>query len=217
MLRSFLLIALLVAAPAAPAAERTILVLGDSLSAAYGIPDDAGWVQLLRNRLSELGVDGEVVNASISGETTRGGLARMPELLDAERPAVVIIELGGNDGLRGISPAATEQNLTSMVELAQDQGARVLLVGVRLPPNYGQAFTERFRATFRAVVEKTGCAYVPKFLENVGGVAGMMQADGIHPTAEAQPRLLENVWVELEPMLGMPEKKKKALATDGHR
>lgn len=214
MLRSFLLIALLVAAPVSQAAERTILVLGDSLSAAYGIPDDAGWVQLLRDRLSKLGVEAEVVNASISGETTRGGLARLPALLEAEQPDIVLIELGGNDGLRGIAPQATERNLTDMVELAQGSGARVVLVGVRLPPNYGKAFTERFRATFRNVVDATGCAYVPKFLENVGGVEGMMQSDGIHPTAEAQPRLLENVWVELEPLVDGLGKEKKELAAD---
>jgi acyl-CoA thioesterase-1 len=212
-----LALALLAAAPAAHSGEQTLLVLGDSLSAAYGMPDDAGWVQLLRDRLSELGVTAEVVNASISGETTRGGLTRLPELLETEQPDIVLIQLGGNDGLRGIAPATTERNLTDMVRLAQDRGARVLLVGVRLPPNYGQAFTERFRATYRNVVENTGCAYVPQFLDDVGGVEGMMQPDGIHPTAEAQPKLLENVWAELEPMLKARGKARSAdLATDEH-
>jgi len=202
MLRRFLLgLTVLLACPAAFAGGPTLLVLGDSLSAAHGIPEHDGWVQLLRERLSKVGVDGKVVNASIGGETTRGGLTRLPDLLARDEPDIVIIELGGNDGLRGIAPQTTEENLTRMVRLAQKSGARVLLVGVRLPPNYGPAFTERFRATFRAVVDKTGCAYVPRLLDNVGSVPGLMQDDGIHPTAAAQPRLLENVWKVLGPML----------------
>ncbi len=192
---------LLAAAPAA-AAQTTILVVGDSLSAAYGLDPADGWVALLRERLAARGFDTEVVNASISGDTTRGGRARLPDALRAHEPDVVIIELGGNDGLRGLPLAETRRNLETMVGNARQAGARVLLVGVRLPSNYGAAFIERFQQVFHEVASGADVPLVPKLLAGVGEHPELMQADGIHPNARAQPRLLDNVWPELSPLLG---------------
>lgn len=186
-----------VAAPAAP----VLLVLGDSLSAGYGIDPARGWVAQLEQRLNGDGRPWRVVNASISGDTTRGGRARLPELLERWRPALVVIELGGNDGLRGISLEEMRANLEAMVDLALEREARVLLVGVRLPPNYGPLYIDAFAAVFREVARTRGVPLVPRFLDGVGGDDGLMQEDGIHPTAEAQPRLLENVWPALAPLL----------------
>lgn len=178
-----------------------ILVIGDSLSSAYGLDPQQGWVNLLAQRLSERGIDYRVINASITGDTTRGGLARLPQAIRRHRPAFVIIELGGNDGLRGIHPHQMQSNLEQMITLSQQADAEVLLVGVRLPANYGKAFTQRFEAVYPTLAQETGVAMVPYILNNVVERPELFQADGIHPTAEAQKVMLENIWVQLEPLL----------------
>lgn len=179
----------------------TVLVVGDSISAALGLDTRQGWVSLLQNRLQEGGFTHQVVNASISGDTSSGGLTRLPALLSQHRPQLVIIELGGNDGLRGQPPAQLQQNLARMVDASTAAGAKVLLLGMRLPPNYGQRYTQAFAQVFSDVAADKQVPLVPFLLEGVGGVPGMMQADGIHPAVAAQPRLLENVWPTLEPLL----------------
>ncbi len=183
--------------PAAPA----ILVMGDSLSAGYGIDARDGWVNLLGQRLRQQGYPHTVINASISGETSAGGRARLPQALQRHRPQVVVIELGANDGLRGLSLTQTRANLAAMIESAQNAGSRVLLVGIHLPPNYGPEFTGKFRALFDDLVRKYRIPYAPFLLEGVALSPGLMQADGLHPRATAQPRLLDNVWPYLEPLL----------------
>lgn len=179
----------------------TVLVVGDSISAALGLDTRQGWVSLLQERLREGGFEHQVVNASISGDTTSGGLARLPALLSQHRPQLVIIELGGNDGLRGQPAAQLQQNLARMVDLSKEAGASVLLLGMRLPPNYGQRYTEAFARTFSDVAQDKQVPLVPFLLEGVGGVPGMMQADGIHPAVAAQDKLLDNVWPTLKPLL----------------
>ncbi|MDG9927057.1 MULTISPECIES: arylesterase [unclassified Pseudomonas] len=179
----------------------TVLVVGDSISAALGLDTRQGWVSLLQERLREGGFEHQVVNASISGDTTSGGLARLPALLSQHRPQLVIIELGGNDGLRGQPAAQLQQNLARMVDLSKEAGAGVLLLGMRLPPNYGQRYTEAFARTFADVAQDKQVPLVPFLLEGVGGVPGMMQADGIHPAVAAQGKLLDNVWPTLKPLL----------------
>jgi len=182
-----------------PASARTLLVLGDSLSAAYGLPEEAGWVALLAGRLP----GDRVVNASVSGETTAGGLARLPALLEQWRPDWVLLELGGNDGLRGLPPAHTRNNLARMIELSRAAGAQVLLIGIRLPPNYGQAYVQAFERIYPELAESHDVPLVPFLLEGVATRPGLMQPDGIHPRAEAQPLMLENVWRTLAPRLGV--------------
>ncbi|MGD8497917.1 MAG: arylesterase [Chromatiales bacterium] len=196
-----LLIVWALVAPLQADERPVLLVLGDSLSAAYGIAEDDGWVALLQRRLDTEGHDYRVVNASVSGETTDGGLARLPRALDVHRPSIVVVELGANDGLRGISLGEMRRNLLEITELSQASGARVLLVGMHLPPNYGPAYTERFHATFREVAVRKRIPLVPFLLDGVGTERSLMQDDGLHPTAAAQPRLLENVWVQLAPIL----------------
>lgn len=193
---------LLPGALAAAAEPRAIVVLGDSLSAAYGLPMERGWVALLGARLTDAGLAYRVVNASISGDTTGGGLTRLPQVLERERPAVVVIALGANDGLRGIPLGQIEDNLKALVRLVRGAGAKVLLVGVRLPPNYGAAYTDGFQATLRGVADGDQAPLVPDLLAGVADDWRLMQADGLHPTAEAQPRILDNVWPGLEPLLG---------------
>lgn len=184
------------------AGQQTLLILGDSLSAAYGVPSETAWVQLLRERLQETGLSNwRVVNASISGETTDGGVRRLPELLEKNSPSVVIIELGGNDGLRGFPPEVIKSNLATMVENAKNSGARTILVGMQIPPNYGQRYTQLFADIFPALSDSYNTALVPFFLDGIYDQENLMQGDGIHPTAEAQPKLLENVWPELKPLL----------------
>ncbi|MDH0625633.1 arylesterase [Pseudomonas chengduensis] len=183
------------------AVAGTLLVVGDSISAAFGLDSRQGWVALLEKRLSEEGFEHSVVNASISGDTSAGGAARFSALLAEHKPELVIIELGGNDGLRGQPPAQLQQNLASMVEKSQQAGAKVLILGMRLPPNYGARYTTAFAEVFSKVAEESGSALVPFVLEGIGGVPSMMQPDGIHPTAEAQPVLLDNVWPTLKPLL----------------
>ena len=183
--------------PAAP----TILVLGDSLSAAYGLDIEEGWVHLLEGRIKERGLDDKVVNASISGETTVGGLSRLPALLARLRPAVLVIQLGANDGLRGLSLDALRGNLSQLVQLGRASGSRVLLVGIQLPPNYGAAFNSGFQAVFQSVADSQQVPLVPSLLTGVAEDWSLMQADGLHPTAKAQPRILDNVWPGLLPLL----------------
>lgn len=179
----------------------TLLVVGDSISAAFGLDSSQGWVHLLEKRLVEQGYPHRVVNASLSGDTSAGGVARLPGLLAEHRPSLVIVELGGNDGLRGQSPAQLQQNLAAMVEQAQQAGAKVLILGMQLPPNYGVRYTTAFARVFSQVAQEQQVPLVPFFLQGVGGVPGMMQYDGIHPAAQAQPILLENLWPSLKPLL----------------
>lgn len=186
---------------AAQSSPPRLLVLGDSISAEYGLKRDAGWVKLLEARLRAQGYAYDVVNASISGETTSGGLARIDELLKRLKPTVVVVELGGNDGLRGLQMPATEQNLDAIVTRSQQAGARVLLVGMQLPPNYGKAYGERFAALFPALAKRHQTALVPFFFEGFGDRFELFQPDRIHPTEAAQARLLDNVWPALTPLL----------------
>lgn len=183
------------------AVAGTLLVVGDSISAAFGLDSRQGWVALLEKRLAQEGFEHRVVNASISGDTSAGGAARLSALLAEHQPELVIIELGGNDGLRGQPPAQLQQNLASMIDRSRAAGARVLLLGMRLPPNYGARYTTAFAQVFVDLAEQKQVPLVPFFLEGVGGVQAMMQADGLHPAAAAQPTLLENVWPTLEPLL----------------
>jgi acyl-CoA thioesterase-1 len=183
------------------AAARTVLVYGDSLSAAYGIGQKEGWVTLLGTRLQERKHDYIVANASISGETTAGGAARIEEALKRFQPAVVVIALGGNDGLRGLPVAQMKANLERIVRAAQGRGARVLVVGMRIPPNYGPKYTQAFFEAFAEVARQTKSGYVPFLLDGIGEKREYFQPDQIHPTAEAQPLLLDTVWKGLEPLL----------------
>ncbi len=200
-MRWVLLAITLVPAAALAAAEPVILLVGDSLGAGYGVPLDRAWAALLQARLKAEGLPQRLVDASISGDTSRGGLARLPEALKRHRPSILIIELGGNDGLRGISPQEMKSNLGRMIELARAAGARVLLVGMRLPPNYGLAFTERFERVYHELAKERGVPLVPFLLEGVATDRALMQPDGIHPNAAGQPRVLDNLWPYLEPLL----------------
>ena len=183
-------------------AARTLLVLGDSLSAGYGFPLERGWVNLLRQRLqAEHPGAYRVVNASASGDTTAGGLARLALLLAEHRPHIVCIELGGNDGMRGLPVDTIRANLLTMTEAAQAAGATPVLLGMRIHPNYGPRYTEAFHAAYAEVAEATGATLVPFLLEGVATNPKLMQRDGIHPNAEAQETLLENVWETLAPLL----------------
>lgn len=174
--------------------EQTMVILGDSLSAAYGIDEEQGWVQLLRNRLSDNNIKIRVINASISGETTGGGLNRLSKILREYQPKLLVIELGGNDGLRGYPIKHMKKNLQKMIKMAQDQQAKVILLGMKIPPNYGQRYSELFYNSYLSTAEKMGVALVPFFLEGVATNPELMQTDGIHPTVEGQPRMLNNVW-----------------------
>ncbi len=187
--------------PARGGQEPVVLVLGDSLSAGYGIPLAQGWVSLLQARIEAADFPHRVVNASISGDTTAGGLARLLPLLEEYRPAVVVIELGANDGLRGFSPDRIEAALGELITLAQGAGSRVLVVGVRLPPNYGAAYSERFQRIFADVAGRFSVASVPRLLDGVAEEPALMQPDGLHPLAAAQPLLLDNVWPTLMPLI----------------
>lgn len=183
-------------------APNTLLIVGDSLSAAYGVQSDEAWVALLRARLDAEGLENwRVVNASISGETTDGGLRRLPGLLDKNEPDVVVIELGGNDGLRGFPPDVIEENLAKMIEQVHEAGAHPLLVGMQIPPNYGERYTRAFAGIFPKLAEQYDTGLVEFFLEGIYNQDGMMQGDGIHPTAEAQSLLLANIWPQLAPLL----------------
>ena len=201
-LRSIVFIALIFVVAPVFGSQNTLLIMGDSLSAAYGVQTEDAWVSLLRERLEKQGFTGwEVVNASISGETTDGGLRRLPDLLERHEPEIVMIELGGNDGLRGFPPGVIRQNISKMIEQSQDINADVLLVGMQIPPNYGKPYTEAFATIFPELAERYDTELVPFFLENIYDKEGLMQDDDVHPTAEAQGQLLNNVWPVLEPML----------------
>ncbi len=177
-------------------------MIGDSLSAEYGLRRGAGWVELLSQRLAGRRPPWQVANASISGETSAGGRTRIAALLERHRPAVVVIELGGNDALRGLDLGATEANLAAMAGAARDAGARVLLLGMQVPPNYGRAYTDAFAALFRRVADRERAALLPFFLDGVAERPELFQADRIHPNEAAQPRMLDNVWPALRPLLG---------------
>ncbi|MGB1221377.1 MAG: arylesterase [Alcanivoracaceae bacterium] len=178
-----------------------VLVLGDSISAAYGIDKEQGWVALLQSRLDEHCSGVAVNNASVSGETTAGGRVRLPALLEQHQPELLIIELGGNDGLRGLSPVAMEENLVQMVDAARAANVPVLLLGMYLPANYGEAYLKLFADVFQRVAREQGVPLVPFFLEGVGDTPDLMQDDGVHPVADAQPILLENAWPAIVPLL----------------
>lgn len=186
---------------AAPARAGTLLVLGDSLSAGYGLAPAQGWVALLEKRLVAQGYEYRVVNASLSGETTSGGLERLPRALALHKPDLVIVELGANDGLRGLPLAVTQGNLTKIVTLAKDADAQVLLLGMRLPPNYGPRYTTGFARMFSDLASRLHLPSVPFFLEAVALKRELMQEDGLHPNARAQPAILETVWPRLVPLL----------------
>ena len=183
------------------AVAGTVLVVGDSISAGFGLDTREGWVELLQKRLKDEGFDDQVVNASISGDTSAGGRARLPALLVAHKPDLVVLELGGNDGLRGQPPEQLQQNLALMIDRARQAGARVVLLGMRLPPNYGVRYTAAFAQVYEQLASDKQVPLVPFFLEGVGGVPAMMQADGIHPAPVAQQRLLENAWPTIKPLL----------------
>jgi acyl-CoA thioesterase-1 len=190
------------AAASAAAGPPIILVFGDSISAGYGLAHvDAGWVGLLRAKLKAQGYGYQVVNASVSGETTDGGLARLPRALKLHHPQIVILELGGNDGLRALPIDQMRANLVKMVALARASGARVLLLGMRIPPNYGPEYTDKFFATYAAVAQTEKVALVPFLLASVALSADLIQADGIHPNERGQPKLLATVWPVLKPLL----------------
>ncbi|MFS2159266.1 arylesterase [Pseudomonas sp. Pseusp122] len=183
------------------AAAGTVLIVGDSISAAFGLDTRLGWVSLLEQRLRQEGFDDKVINASVSGDTSGGGQARLPALLAEHKPDLVILELGGNDGLRGQSPAQLQQNLSSMIDSSKAAGAKVLLLGMRLPPNYGARYTQAFAAVYGSLAQEKKIALVPFFLDGIGGIPELMQADGLHPAVAAQGKLLDNVWPTLKPLL----------------
>ena len=198
-----LLLAVLLAAQVAIAApaQRTVLVFGDSLSAGFGMAARQGWVALLGERLAARKPGWKVVNASVSGETTAGGVSRIAKVLARTDPDVVVIELGANDGLRGLPLLQTRRNLAKMVDAAEASGATVLLVGMRMPPNLGRAYTEGFEGGFRKVAKDEGVKLLPFLLEPIATDARAFQADDLHPTAAAQPKILDHVWKALEPLL----------------
>lgn len=186
---------------AAPAGVGTLLVFGDSLSAGYGLAPGQSWVALLEKRLSAQGYEYRVVNASVSGETTAGGLERLPRALELHKPRVVVLELGANDGLRGLPIPLAKSNLAKAITLAREAGARVLVLGMRMPPNYGPRYTNEFTRMFEALGREQQVALVPFFLQPIALDPAMIQADGLHPNARAQPALLDTVWPRLEPLL----------------
>jgi acyl-CoA thioesterase-1 len=182
-------------------AASALLVFGDSLSAPYGIPERRGWVSLLAERLTKERLDYKVVNASISGETTSGGRGRLAKVLGEHKPAVVILELGGNDGLRGLSVVEMKKNLGTMIEQSRKAGARVLLVGTRMPPNYGPEYTQAYEAVFADLAKSHKIALAPDLTAGIGDRLELFLPDRIHPNESAQPALLENVWKALRPLL----------------
>lgn len=186
---------------AAYSASKTVLVLGDSVSAEYGLARDTGWVALLDRRLKAEKIEARIVNASISGETTSGGKSRLPGLLAKHHPSVVVIELGGNDGLRGLSLKASEENLRAMIAASQKSHAILLLLGIQIPPNYGRDYTEKFSTLYPKLAMEMKTALVPSILKNVTDKPQLFQADRIHPTTEAQSVMLDNVWPHIKPLL----------------
>ena len=189
------------ASVSAQAKSSQILVVGDSLSAGYGLSSGEGWVDLLTKKLGKEKIPAEVINASISGDTTAGGLSRLPALLAKHRPSHVVIELGGNDGLRGAPVATAKANLLKMAELSKASGAKVLIVGMQMPPNFGANYTAQFAAMYADVAKATNVSLVPALLGKIGTDLSKFQADRIHPTAAAQPTLLDTVWPALVKLL----------------
>ncbi len=196
MLLGFLCLSTLHAAP-----QPTILVFGDSISAAYGIRVEEGWVSLLQKKLASQGYGYRVVNASVSGETTGGGLARLPRALDRHRPDILILELGGNDALRGLPLDNVRTNLDNMIRKSAAAGARVVLAGMRMPPNYGPRYSQEFQTMYADLSRQHGLPLIPFMLEGIALDESLMQPDGLHPNAKAQPMLLAGIWPRLEPLL----------------
>ena len=203
LLRLLAGIALILAATSAYSAPKNLLVLGDSLSAEYGLERGRGWANLLQQRLQRDKLDTTVINASISGDTTIGGKNRLPALMEQHKPQVLVIELGSNDALRGLPLKSSQDNLQAMINLAQQYKARVLLVGMQIPPNYGPDYTRRFAEMYQTLARQNKVALVPFFMEGIAADLSLFQADRIHPNEQAQPRLLENVWPQLKPLLGL--------------
>jgi acyl-CoA thioesterase I len=207
LLQLSVIVAALVAMPAhSKTLPKTIVVFGDSLSAAYNIPQHEGWVALLQQRLDKQNLsikkyNYQVVNASLSGETTSGGLSRFTDMLATHKPQIVVLELGGNDGLRGLSASDTYNNLDAMIKQAKAKKAKVLLLGMKIPPNYGLKYSRQFSENYEHLAKKYDLSLVTFFLEGVAGNPKLIQADGLHPTAAAQPQLLENVWSTLVKIL----------------
>lgn len=193
----YLLLLIAGSANAQATQAQTILVLGDSLSAAYGIPRERGWVSLLQQKLP----NGNVVNAGISGDTTDGGLARLPNLLQKHKPTIVVIELGANDGLRGFQIQRIRDNLRQLVQLSLRANSKVLLIGMKIPPNYGLRYTSDFYESYTALAKEFNLPFVPFLLDGVAGNPELMQDDGLHPRAEGQQKILDNIWKYLRPML----------------
>jgi len=197
--RSMFFLFLLVVSPFAPAA--TVLVMGDSLSAGYGLRANDAWPAHLQRKLDAMPGEHKVINASISGETTAGGRSRLPQALKAHRPDVVVIELGANDGLRGLPLTDMQANLEAMIDQSRAAGARIVLVGMQLPPNYGPSYADKFRSVFKTVADTRKTAFAPFLLAGFADRREWFQQDGLHPTAEAQPTILANVWTALEPLI----------------
>jgi acyl-CoA thioesterase-1 len=191
----------LAASACAYSAPKTVLVVGDSLSAEYGIARGSGWVALLEQKLKAQKIDARIVNASISGETTSGGRTRLPALLNQHKPNLVVLELGANDGLRGLPVNAAEDNLRTMISLAQKKHAKVLLVGMRMPPNYGRAYTERFAGMYQQLSTEMKVPLVPFMLDGVAQNTASFQADRLHPLATAHPIILNNIWPQFAPLI----------------
>ncbi len=200
--RCLLVLALVGASASCAATGNRILVFGDSLSAAYGMAPEQGWVAALATRMSRIQPSWQVENASLSGETTAGGLARLAAVLASRKPNLVVLELGGNDGLQGLALGQTRNNLQRMVERVRSAGARVLLLGMRIPPNYGPVYTRKFHDIYTDLATQMKLAYVPFFLQGVATDPTLMQADGIHPRAVAQVQLLDNLWPQLLKLVG---------------
>ena len=203
MLNRILLLLFLTLPTSAPA--RIILIVGDSLSAAYGIPVEHGWVSLLQQRLDSEGYPYRIINASISGDTTANARARLAPALASHEPAVVLLEVGGNDGLRGLSLTEMKNNLAAMISSVQETGAQLLLIGVQLPPNYGPRYTERFQAVYRELAVEHDLALLPSLVDGIGTEQNLMQQDGIHPNVTAQPLIRDHVWEAMLPLLGLLE------------
>jgi acyl-CoA thioesterase-1 len=208
-IRLLLFVLMLVIVPVSLGATQTILVFGDSISAGYGLAQGESWVALLEQRIKRDNLDYQVVNASISGETTLGGRNRIAGTLQEYRPAVVIVALGGNDGLRGNPLEETRRNLIAIVEACRKQGAKVVIAGMRIPPNYGPVYARRFEGLFAEVARQQNVSLVPFMLQGFADDRAMFQADGIHPAAAAQPRILENVYHRLRPLL-LPRPRRQA-------
>lgn len=198
LLTSFLL---LLSLQSAQAQSARMLVLGDSISSGYGMKPEQGWVNQLKNKLSQSGYDYQVINASISGETSQGGLTRLPELLRQYQPNLVLIELGGNDGLRGLPLKLLQNNLSKMIDLSQESKAQPVLLGIQLPPNYGRRYTRAFAGIYPKLAQEHKIPVMPFILQGIGTDSSKMQPDGIHPTGAAQTELLENIWPVVQPLL----------------